>query len=434
MRTHTYTHEAPAVILSGNLGAPAGRLSLNEPALALARSLGRRGVRVVRFHPDRSLADLRSRYATHVVCPNLYDEPDALVDALISFAATSGTRPVLFPASDGAAQFIADHEQALKDHYRFSSPDAVCIGKTQHKRQLIELADEIGVPVPRTYFPTAASALPKITASVSYPLIVKPVYSPDWKRTAITEVFGRVKALEVSGSQQLVEWCTTLLSLGSQLMVQEIVPGPDDNLVTFLGTFGHDGRAIAGCVRKKLRQYPAGYGYCSMTETVDDREVFDLAVKLFAALDYRGIGCAEFKRDPRDGKPKLIEINTRAVRTSMVAVAAGVDFPWIAYQDCLNPGTVAPVLAGKVPVRWIHLRDEMWAAGQLIARGELSPVAWLKGFRGKPLVVAEFSWDDPLPGLLVWAQTPARILGLLRRGKSRTGRQPAPLAAGRAAK
>jgi len=424
----------PAVILSGNLGEPAGKWSMNETALALTRSLGRRGVLVFRFHPDRSLVDLTSRYCTHVPCPNFYDDPSGLLESLIAFSAKSGTRPVLFPASDGAAQFIADHEGALKGHFIFTSPGAVCIAKTQHKRELIETASAAGIPIPDTYFPTDASDLPVIAARVSYPLIVKPVYSPDWKRPEVTSVFGRMKALKVLGPQQLVEQCGTLLSLNSIFMIQEIVPGPDECLLTFLGYVGHDGRVLAGCVRKKLRQFPPGFGYCCLTESVDDPNVFDLAVKLLQSLDYRGIGCVEFKRDLRDGKTKLIEINTRGVRTSMLAIAAGVDFPWIAYQDCVRPGTVEPVLRGKVPVRWVHLRDEIRAAGLLLLDGELPFIPWVKGFFGKPIVTAEFSWDDMWPGILLWAQAPGRLVKMLIKRKPRPAKEPMAVGAQRVPK
>lgn len=394
--------EVPAVVLSGNLGKRGKVRTLNAIALALTKSLGRRGVPVYRFHPDRSLWDLRSRYCTYVPCPNLYDDPSGLVESLVAFSAKSGTRPVLFPSSDGAAQFIADHEAALKDHFIFTSPDAACISKTQHKRELIESAAAHGISVPKTHFPTKVSELAAIAQSVSYPLVVKPVYSPDWKRPEITSVFGQMKALKVFKPEELIEKCSKLISLNSVLMIQEIVHGPDENLITFLGYISRDGQLLAGCVRKKLRQYPPGFGYCSLTESVSDPEVFDLAVKLLQSLGYHGIGCVEFKRDPRDGKPKLIEINTRAVRTSMLAIAAGVDFPHIAYEDCVRPGTVKPALQGKVPVRWVHLLSELRAAGALILSGELSFTAWLRGFFGKQIVVAEFSWDDKLPAILLW--------------------------------
>jgi len=401
---------APAVILSGNLGEDASKKSMNENALALTRSLGRRGVPVYRFHPDRSLTDLVSRYCTHVPCPNLYTDPADLVDALVAFAASSGRRPVLFPSSDGSAQFIADHEQELGPHFVFTSPPAAVIDKTQNKRRLLELAGPAGIPVPETYFPTAAGQLPDIARRISYPAVVKPVYSPDWKRPEITRAFGRVKALRITGPEELIESCRRLLSLASEFMVQEIVPGPTENLFTFIGYMDHDGNVLTGCLRKKIRQFPPGFGYCASTESVDDREVFNLAIALFKALNYSGIGCAEFKRDPRDGKTKLIEINTRAVRTSALAIAAGADFPWAAYRDADAPGSVQQELGYRVPVLWIHLRDEIRSAGLMMLKGELSPLKWVKGFFGKPLVVAEFSWDDPLPGLLLWAQIPVRLI------------------------
>jgi D-aspartate ligase len=413
--------DTPAVILSGNLGEDSNKRSMNDIALALTRSLGRHGVPVYRFHPDRSLTDLSSRYCIHVPCPNLYYDASGLVDALVRFApAGSGShRPVLFPASDGSAQFIADHEEELSAHFALTSPPAACINNIQNKRRLLEAARPAGIPVPETHFPKDTAEVHAIARRASYPVVIKPLYSPDWKRHEVTSVIGQVKALTVSEPKQLVNLCQTLLSLSSEFMVQEIVPGPDENLLTFLGYIGHNGNVLTGCVRKKLRQYPPRFGYCCSTESVHDKEVFDLAVELFKALNYCGIGCAEFKRDFRSGTVKLIEINTRAVRTSALAIAAGVDFPWVAYRDSVSPGSVKPVLAYTVPVRWIHLRDEIRAAALLMLKGQLSPVKWVRGFFGKSLVVAEFSWDDMVPGLELWAQVPARMMtnlfGRLRR-------------------
>ena len=125
--------------------------------------------------------------------------------------------------------------------------------------------------------------------------------------------------------------------------------------------------------------------------------------------------------DERTGDARLIEINTRAVRTSAISGAAGVDFPWIAYQDSVCPGSVQPALAYEVPVRWVHLYDEIKAAGTLMWQGRLSVLGWLAGFRGKRLVTAEFSWDDVIPGFRYWAETPFRILRtMLPRRKSRS--------------
>ena len=85
-------------------------------------------------------------------------------------------------------------------------------------------------------------------------------------------------------------------------------------------------------------------------------------------------------------------------------------------------------------MRWVHLRDEIWAASLLILQGELSFIEWVKGFLGKPIVVAEFSWDDMWPGILCWAQVPGRLVGLLLQRKSRPERKPTTVAAQRVGK
>jgi len=41
----------------------------------------------------------------------------------------------------------------------------------------------------------------------------------------------------------------------------------------------------------------------------------------------------EFKRDPRDGKFKLMEINPRLWQWHGLAAACGIDLPRIAYAD-----------------------------------------------------------------------------------------------------
>ena len=407
----------PAVILSGNITEPSPGWSLNEAALALTRSLGRRGVPVHRFHPDRSLADLRSRYSIHSVCPNLYDRPLDLVEMLLDFAGKAAARPVLFPSSDGSARFIASNEGLLGADFVLTCPSAACMAMTQNKQALLNAAMAAGIKVPETYFPASVSDIEAVSHSVPFPAILKPLHSSDWKSSKVQAALGHVKALRVENAQQLIHFGGLVLSLSTPFMVQEIVSGPDDNLLTFIGYVGRDGRVLAGCVRKKLRQTPPGFGYCALTDTVHSPEIVELSTQLLKALDYRGVACIEFKRDERTGDARLIEINTRAVRTSAISGAAGVDFPWIAYQDSVNPGSVQPVLTYKVPVRWIHAYDELASAGALMLRRKLSVFEWLRGFRGKPVVLAEFSWDDMLPAVLYWSKAPAKLFRRLWRRK-----------------
>lgn len=387
------------MVLSGNLAATRLSKSLNEIALAITRSLGRRGVHVYRFHPDRSLIDLNSRYCTHVACPNLYDDPAGLTDALIDFAHCQPERPVLFPASDGAVEFIARNEDQIGRYFASVCASWSCVCEIQDKGRLLERALQADVPIPVTYFPKSQAEADHIATTLKYPVVIKPLTSYHWRRPEVTAAIGRVKALVVADAEELTQVYRKVVALAPDLMVQEIVPGETERLLTFLGYIGRDGKVLAGCVRKKIRQYPPGFGYCCLTEMVDDPEIMELSVRLLTRLGYRGIGCVEFKRDPRDGRPKLIEINARAVRTTGVAIGAGVDLPWIAYQEMTAPEPPAPVFTYAVPTRWIHLRTEIRAAWPLIRKRELKLRSWMRLFRGR-VVMAVWAWDDLGPSMM----------------------------------
>jgi predicted ATP-grasp superfamily ATP-dependent carboligase len=388
--------QRPAVVLTGNVG-PARR-SINEIALALTRSLGRHRVLVYRFHPDRTLVDLDSRYCKHVPCPNLYDDEAGLTATLVEFAKRQGVGPVIFPASDGAAEFIARNAEALRACYALACPSWSCISDIQNKQRLLERAREAGVPVPITHFPKSSRELAGIARTLPYPVVVKPLVSHQWKRSEVIAAIGSVKAVVVKNREELTAVYDKVAPLTPELMVQEIVSGETDRLLTFLGYVGRDGKTLAGCVRKKLRQFPAGFGYCCLTETVTDPEIMELSIRLVERLGFCGIVGVEFMRDARDGRPKLIEINARAVRTTGAAIGAGVDLPWIAYQDLASAVPPKPQFEYAVPMRWIHLRSEVRAALPLIWKGELRFTEWLRIFRGKT-TMAVWAWDDLRPSL-----------------------------------
>jgi predicted ATP-grasp superfamily ATP-dependent carboligase len=321
------------------------------------------------------------------------------VAALLEFARQQPQRPVLFPAADGAVEFIDRNEKALGSAYALACASWECVQRVQNKQVLLEHAARIGVPIPATAFPKSVEELESVAATLCYPVIIKPLTSHHWKRPEVAAAVGGAKALVVKDAGELLDSYRKVAPLAPEMMVQEIVPGEIDRLLTFLGYVGRDGRPLAGCVRKKMRQYPPGFGYCCLAETVRDPEVMDLAIRLLTSLGYRGIAGVEFKRDARTGVPKLIEINTRAVRTTSTAIGAGVDLPWIAYQDLSGDAPVAPVFDYEVPVRWIHLRSEVRAAVPMIRNGELSLREWLRIFRG-PRAEVIWAWDDMKPGFL----------------------------------
>ena len=83
----------------------------------------------------------------------------------------------------------------------------------------------------------------------------------------------------------------------------------------------------------------------------DRQEVVDQGLKLLRALSFHGLSQVEFKRDPRDGAYKLMEVNPRLFQWHGLAAACGVDLPLIAYRD-LTGEAVEPDSANGRRRRW----------------------------------------------------------------------------------
>ena len=117
-----------------------------------------------------------------------------------------------------------------------------------------------------------------------------------------------------------------------------------------------------------------------MGEAVWVDEAVDAALRLLKEFGYFGLSQVEFKRDPRNGSFKLMEINPRLWQWHGLATACGVDLPRIAYADLVGEPT---------PVAQMNGFGKRWAISLL--PGESS------AFQRPPYVDAVFALDDPKP-------------------------------------
>ncbi len=143
-------------------------------------------------------------------------------------------------------------------------------------------------------------------------------------------------------------------------MVQELVPGGDEELYSLGSYLREDGEPLGLFSGRKLEQVPPLVGTCRVGEAVWVQEVVDAGLRFLRALGYHGISQVEFKRDPRDGRFKLMEINPRLWQWHGLAAACGVDIPLIAYRD-LTGESVAPASMNGSGKRWAiiaHARRE----------------------------------------------------------------------------
>ncbi len=366
-------------------------------ALTLTRALGRAGVDVVRVHPNQLDHSLRSRYSTATeFCPDMYESDEDLVSFLMHLDEKYAGVRVLIPASDDCSLFLARNEKALEQKFTLLNPSAETMESVKNKRRQYQLANQVNVPIPETYFPQSVQEIRQISAGLNrYPYIIKPLEAQKWRLRQYASVANGKKAIVVQDQEQLISEFSRIVATDAELMVQEIVPGSDEHLVTFLGYCSAQEKPLAYCVRKKLRQAPVDFGYCTATVSCKNDDVVAYAKKLLRESEYVGIVGVEFKFDERDKQYKLIEINTRPVNTTGLSIGCGVNLPYIAFRDAIGD-CPSPVKDWIDNVVWVHLAEDVAAALELRRRGRLSIGEWLKTLQGKR-VHAIFARDDLKP-------------------------------------
>jgi predicted ATP-grasp superfamily ATP-dependent carboligase len=366
-------------------------------ALTLTRALGRAGVKVVRVHPNRFDDSLYSRYSHATeICPNLYESESDLVSFLDDLGDRYPGKKVLLPASDDCSLFLSKYADELHKNFVLLNPTPGTMESVKDKRRQYELALAVGVPIPETYFPGSSEEVAEIAAQLDdYPYIIKPLEAQKWRLKQYADVASGNKAITVHSRTELINEYARIATADSNLMIQEIITGDDENLITFLGYCSEQYKPLAHCIRSKLRQSPVDFGYCTATVTCHTDVVEQYAKRLVNQCEYVGIVGIEFKYDPKENDYKLIEINTRPVNTIGISMACGVNLPVVAYRDALGE-TQQPVFDWEDGVIWMRLLPDIAAGLELRRRGRLTISQWFRSIRGKR-VHALLALDDLRP-------------------------------------
>ena len=121
------------------------------------------------------------------------------------------------------------------------------------------------------------------------------------------------------------------------------------------------------------------------------------AVNVLDALAFHGISQVEVKRDHRDGRDYLIEVNPRSWLWISLATRCGVNLPLACYLDAIGEPRQWP-LGHTGRRRWILSGRHLPATARELARRRWSPVSAATSLR-PPLVDGVWSIRDPRPGV-----------------------------------
>jgi D-aspartate ligase len=365
-------------------------LGANYRGLGVVRSLGRRGVPVWLVRSDEHLVACASRYVHRSLAwPN--GDDGARVAYLVELArrhSLSGW--TLFPTDDETAALLARHRTELGRCFRVAAPTHRAMRAAYDKRLTHGVAEGLGIPQPRTWFPAGRPDAAMIDCR--FPVILKPAFKASSNR------FTDAKAWRVDDRASLMACYDEARTLVPPdiLMVQELIPGGGGAQLSYTALCD-EGRVIASASATRLRQQPMDFGKSSSyVETTPDCDAAVAARELLAQLRFDGLVEVEFKRDARDGRAKLLDINARAWGWHTLCARAGVDFTWL-YWSHLHGEPVRQTQA-EPGVRWVRMSTDLPAVLRELRAGRMRAREYFKSLRG-PLEFAIYAHDDPAPAL-----------------------------------
>ncbi len=362
-------------------------------ALGGIRTLGRHGVKVYALDYDFSRAyGLSSRYVfKKILCPDINRDEEALAKFLLKLGGTFKKPPVLFASADSYALLISRYAERLAPYYLFPDNPPRLLETIINKRGLYRLSREQGLQMPLTFFPGSEAEFEEIAAKIPYPCIVKPTISHQF-----VKVF-RAKCLRVGEEAGLIKALKQARAAGLEVMVQEIIPGFDDQMFCFDVYVNREGRPTHTLIAQKLRQFPANFGSSTLTHQCYDSEVEAQGLEYIKKLGYRGYGEIEFKRHATSGELYMIEINARLSSINILFDLCGVEFTYVMYRDLTGKPLPDKFLREEKPWAFWHAYEDLLTIRQYRRNGQLTWAQIVKPWLAHRKAHAIWAPDDPRP-------------------------------------
>ena len=285
--------------------------------LALVRSLGRKGIDVTVGERTFLNTSFFSKYCSRrIVYPSPRRYPDQFID-FITKEIKVNHYECLYPMEEETLLLLARHRSEISRYTYLLIPDSRKIEFVRDKGNLLRFAEAHGIPTPKTFYEPPTSALPPWGGGEGEGYVIKPRISS-----------GSFGIAYVRKREDLIPLYQKVHTQYSFPLIQEWIPDGG-------GTFGvsalfDDGSDVkAAFIHKKLRMYPIQGGPSTLREGVEHLQIMELGLSLLKSLNWTGVAMAEFKVDPRDGIPKLMEVNPRFWGSLHLAIISGVDFPYL---------------------------------------------------------------------------------------------------------
>lgn len=368
--------------------------------LSNTRSLGEKGIPVYVVDKENCIA----RYSKY--CNKFFRSPDFLSDEFADFLIDLAKREnikdwVLIPSNDHAVYTISKHRDKLAQYYKVITPELDVIENIYDKSKLLKISENVGVPIPRTYyFKTSEEVLQE---KISYPVLTRGRNGLSFYRTFKKKAFIAHNKNELHLQLYTISRKIDL----KQTFTQEIIPINGNNKTISFTAFCENGEIKTYWMGAKLREHPIRFGTATFCESIYDPELLSISKPLLKALRYTGVCEVEYLVDPRDNLYKLIEINARTWLWVGLAKACGVDYAQLIY-NYLQGDSIETNNGYKIGLKWRNIYTDAIFSTMGILKGSVSIKEFIHSLNGD-IIDGIWHKKDPKP-MIAYARMIPQLL------------------------
>ncbi|MFW5982887.1 MAG: hypothetical protein ACOCQ4_00150 [bacterium] len=285
-------------------------------ALAGIRELGINSVDTYVITISNYEVSRYSKYAKYIGTYDFEKNEDELVSFLLKFSSKKSI-DILIPSGDESVKFLSNNKEKLESKYKSSIFENDVTKLLINKKEFSKICEKIEVSQPKTWHKDKGISIENWSYEVNYPCLIKPVYYHLWK-----EKYGLKKGFVVNDANQLVKTYNDVSRNISDLIIQEVIEGEDDNIVIFSANFKSDS-VDSIFTGRKIRQFPYGFGTTTFAKQEFVSEIINSSLKLLKHINYIGPCDVEFKFDKKTKQYKIIEVNSRIPRWYSLVTSSG---------------------------------------------------------------------------------------------------------------
>jgi predicted ATP-grasp superfamily ATP-dependent carboligase len=373
--------------------------------LATIRSLGRLKVKIFVGDETKNALSFFSRYIQkRILYPHPLENPKDFLEEIVNITEKEKI-DLLIPMTDYTLLLFSKYRNRFSKRLILPIPEYRTVLKVIDKRETFKIAKELNIPIPHTIFLDNLDDLESLSYSLNYPLVIKSRYAAYYWEEKNKIVRGKI--IYVNNPSDFILEYRKLHQFSPYPLIQELIIGEGYGFFTLLD---RDGEYFAKFFHHRVREANPKGSASSLCESIlENKKMEEDGLKLLRAISWWGPAMVEFKKDKRDKRYKLMEVNGRLWGSLCLAIYSGVDFPKLFYQLALGrkierveryrSGILARHLRGDIN----HLIQVLKGAPKGYEELYPSKFSTLKNFfmfEGSKLRYYNFQKNDLIPGFV----------------------------------